>query len=174
MAVSVMTAAKDMPIFERRGAGREATWAGALAEPRIPPQRGGVGPSLIGSRGGKDTSSSSIRGPNDDRDGAEVGAGGGAEVDFRLACGVGRIWELGEGPDLPSTMFAIRATSRSKGAILETMRSNNCLTSVAGFGVGVGGVVTDAERGKGPESGSLRVETAPGAGGSSSMALPGA
>jgi hypothetical protein len=38
--------------------------------------------------------------------------------------------------------------------------------------MGAGGVASDAERGKGPVSGSLRDETAPGAGGSSSMALP--
>jgi hypothetical protein len=64
-----MTAAKDMPKFERRGAGKEATWAGALAEPRLSPVRGGLGTSLVGPRGGKDGSSSSIRGPNDERDG---------------------------------------------------------------------------------------------------------
>jgi hypothetical protein len=177
MASSVTTEAKDNPILGRLGPGPGTTWAGALAGSLLPlPPEAGE-PRFPELRARKDTSSSSMRG--------SVGVGGEAH----LAGPVARMFENleggGVGRVLPSTMFAILATSRSRGAIFEIMRSNSCLTSEGGVsadwagGVAWGrqGVLADeseAESGMWPVSGSCREETAPGGGRSSSMALPGA
>jgi hypothetical protein len=177
-----MTAANDSPMADRRGADVETTWAGALAETRAAPSLEVTRDPLEWSRAGKESSTSSTRGPIGDWEGAERGVlpweEGVAVGLARPLMGGGRCCGLGPAVALLSTMFAMRATSRSSGAILETIRSNSCLTSeggvAAGAGVGVGGVVIELERGRGPESRSLREETAPGAGRSSSMVLPGA
>jgi hypothetical protein len=92
-------------------------------------------------------SSSSIRGTEGVEGETRCAGAVGASVRGRVGLvEVGGVWRA-----LPSTMFAILATSRSRGAILDTIRSNSCLTSEgggaarAGAASGAGpGVVEDA------------------------------